>query len=75
MGGSWISGLELAGTVSVVRITDWNLEHVSDENHELDDDGNAWASSRIKGVRKRVGNPNAIVVLMHARWAIVGVCF
>jgi hypothetical protein len=48
VGGSWISGPELAGTASIVRITDLHLEHVSDENHELgwvDDDGNGWASS------------------------------
>ena len=37
--------------MSIVRIPDLPLERVSEENHELGDDGIGWATSRSKQVR------------------------
>ena len=45
----------------VVRITDFPLERVSEQNHELGwvDDNDNGSTSRMKRVRKRADNPDA----------------
>jgi hypothetical protein len=72
VGGSWILGLELAGTVHVplVRITDITLALRRGEPRIR-----LGRQVYNQTSQKRVDNPNATVVLLHDGERQMGVCF